>query len=90
MGREGFESFFKPVVGGAPHKIMWGARGGESWENKFLCILCRYGKRHKAIRLTRGPQDCRAHGSVSQASYMIVTGAGEASEKERRVEREEL
>jgi hypothetical protein len=34
---------------------MWG--GGESWENKFLCILCSYGKRHEAIRLTRGPQD---------------------------------
>lgn len=90
MGREGFEScFFKPVVGGAPHKIMWG--GGESWENKFLCILCSYGKRHQATTLTRGPHDFGAHGSVSQASSVIVTaGAGEASEKERRIEREEL
>ena len=88
MGREGFERFFiKPVVGGAPHKIMW---GGESWENKFLRILCSYGKRHKAIRLTRGPQDLGPNKSVSQASYMIVTGPGVASEKERRVEREEL
>jgi hypothetical protein len=88
MGREGFESFFEPVVGGVPHKIMWG--GGESWENKFLCILCSYGKRHEAIRLTRGPQDW---GPMGQFRGVLHDSdrAGEASEKkERRIEREEL
>ena len=34
--REGFEMFFQPVVGGAPHKIMRGRRR-ELGEHKFLC-----------------------------------------------------